>query len=129
MALFSLSNTELEEENPAFSKQAIVAKLLDRPKKLLATILIANNAINITSVLIFSILAEVWFGGLETEWLRFVLEVGAVTFLILLFGEIFPKVYANRNPIGFANFMAIPLNVLDKICQFKCLRQLRYGYI
>ncbi|SCY35968.1 protein involved in gliding motility GldE [Nonlabens sp. Hel1_33_55] len=121
VALFSLSNTELEEDNPAFSKKAIVAKLLDRPKKLLATILIANNAINITSVLIFSILAEVWFGGLETEWIRFVLEVGAVTFLILLFGEIFPKVYANRNPIGFANFMAIPLNVLDKLFSFMSL--------
>nr|WP_105983344.1 gliding motility-associated protein GldE [Nonlabens agnitus] len=121
VALFSLSNTELEEDNPSFPKQAIVAKLLDRPKKLLATILIANNAINITSVLIFSILAEVWFGGLETEWLRFLLEVGVVTFLILLFGEIFPKVYANRNPIGFANFMALPLNVLDKLFSFMSL--------
>nr|WP_082438511.1 gliding motility-associated protein GldE [Nonlabens sp. YIK11] len=121
VALFSLSSTELEEDNPSFPKQAIVAKLLDRPKKLLATILIANNAINITSVLIFSILAEVWFGGLETEWLRFLLEVGVVTFLILLFGEIFPKVYANRNPIGFANFMALPLNVLDKLFSFMSL--------
>lgn len=121
VAMFSLSNTELEEENTSFPKRAIVAKLLDRPKKLLATILIANNAINITSVLIFSILANVWFGGLETEWLRFVLEVGVVTFLILLFGEIFPKVYANRNPIGFANFMAIPLNILDKLFSFMSL--------
>ena len=121
VALFSLSNSDLEEENPSFSKRAIVAKLLDRPKKLLATILIANNAINISSVLIFSILAEVWFGGLEAEWLRFVLEVGVVTFLILLFGEIFPKVYANRNPIGFANFMALPINVLDKLFSFMSL--------
>lgn len=121
VAMFSLSNTELEEDNKAFPKRDIVAKLLDRPKKLLATILIANNAINITSVLIFSILAQVWFGGLETEWIRFVLEVGVVTFLILLFGEIFPKVYANRNPIGFANFMALPLNVLDKVFSFMSL--------
>lgn len=121
VALFSLSTNDLTEENPTFSKQAIVAKLLDRPKKLLATILIANNAINITSVLIFSILAQVWFSGIETEWIRFVIEVGAVTFLILLFGEIFPKVYANRNPIGFANFMAIPLNVLDKLFSFMSL--------
>jgi len=121
VALFSLSNTELEEPDPNFPRQEMVAKLLDRPKKLLATILIANNAINITSVLIFSILAQVWFGGLENEVLRFVIEVGAVTFLILLFGEIFPKVYANRNPKGFANFMAIPLNVLDKLFSFMSL--------
>nr|WP_084217733.1 gliding motility-associated protein GldE [Nonlabens marinus] len=121
VALFSLSNTELEEQDVKFPRREIVAKLLDRPKKLLATILIANNAINITSVLIFSILAEVWFSGLENEVLRFVIEVGAVTFLILLFGEIFPKVYANRNPIGFANFMAVPLNVLDKLFSFMSL--------
>jgi gliding motility-associated protein GldE len=121
VACFSLSNTELEEPDPAFPRREMVAKLLNRPKKLLATILIANNAINITSVLIFSILAEDWFSGIESEVLRFVIEVGAVTFLILLFGEIFPKVYANRNPIGFANFMAIPLNVLDKLFSFMSL--------
>jgi len=121
VALFSLSTTELEEADPRFPRREMVAKLLDRPKKLLATILIANNAINITSVLIFSILAQVWFGGIENDIVKFVIEVGAVTFLILLFGEIFPKVYANRNPIGFANFMAIPLNVLDKLFSFMSL--------
>jgi gliding motility-associated protein GldE len=121
VAFFSLSTTELEDENTAFPKRAMVAKLLDRPKKLLATILIANNAINITSVLIFSILAQVWFESITNEILQFTLEVVVVTFLILLFGEIFPKVYANRNPIGFANFMAVPLNVLDKIFSFMSL--------
>ncbi len=121
VALFSLSNTDLEEPHPQFARQHIVVKLLDRPKKLLATILIANNAINITSVLIFSILAEDWFNALDVEWVRFILEVGVVTFLILLFGEIFPKVYANRNPIVFANFMAVPLRVLDKLFSFMSL--------
>ncbi len=121
VALFSLSSAELEEPNPHFPRQHLVVALLDRPKKLLATILIANNAINITSVLIFSILAQDWFSSLDTVWLRFVLEVGVVTFLILLFGEIFPKVYANRNPIAFANFMAVPLRVLDKLFSFMSL--------
>lgn len=128
VAFFTLSSTELDDENEDFSRRSVVKKLLDRPKKLLATILIANNAINITSVLIFGILSELWFVNIEPIAvdvgfqfdldIRFVLEVVVITFLILLFGEIFPKVYANRNPKGFASFMAIPLNILDKIFSF-----------
>ena len=128
VAFFTLSSTELDDENEDFPRRSVVKKLLDRPKKLLATILIANNAINITSVLIFGILSESWFANIEPVAvdfgfqfdldIRFVLEVVVITFLILLFGEIFPKVYANRNPKGFASFMAIPLNILDKIFSF-----------
>lgn len=121
VALFSLETTDLEEELPDFPRRELVAKLLARPKKLLATILIANNAINITTVLIFSILSDSWFASIGTEWLRFVLEVVIATFLILLFGEILPKVYANRNAMKFANFMAIPLNILDKLFSFLSL--------
>ncbi len=121
VAFFSLTSSELEEPNEAFTKQNVVSKLLERPKKLLATILIANNAINITSVLIFSLLGEQWFADIETGWIRFALEVLFATFLILLFGEIFPKVYANRNPIGFSNFMAVPLKVLDVLFSFLSL--------
>ena len=128
VAFFTLSTTELDDENEDFPRRSVVKKLLDRPKKLLATILIANNTINITSVLIFGILSETWFANIEPVAIdfgfqfdldiRFVLEVVVITFLILLFGEIFPKVYANRNPKGFASFMAIPLNILDKIFSF-----------
>lgn len=121
VALFSLETTDVEEDQPDFPRREIVAKLLARPKKLLATILIANNAINITTVLIFSILANSWFRAIETQWLRFVLEVVIATFLILLFGEILPKVYANRNAMKFANFMAVPLSVLDKLFSFLSL--------
>ncbi|WP_405350805.1 gliding motility-associated protein GldE [Nonlabens sp. Asnod3-H03] len=121
VALFSLETIDLEDEHVDFPRRELVAKLLARPKKLLATILIANNAINITTVLIFSILADSWLDSIDTEWLRFVLEVVIATFLILLFGEILPKVYANRNAMQFANFMAIPLNILDKIFSFLSL--------
>ncbi|WP_438962682.1 gliding motility-associated protein GldE [Nonlabens sp.] len=121
VALFSLETIDLEEDQENFPRREQVAKLLDRPKKLLATILIANNAINITTVLIFSILADSWLSTVETEWLRFILEVVIATFLILLFGEILPKVYANRNAVKFANFMAIPLSVLDKLFSFLSL--------
>lgn len=121
VAFFSLETTDLEDEDDRFPRRELVAKLLARPKKLLATILIANNAINITTVLIFSILASSWFSTIETEWLRFLLEVVIATFLILLFGEILPKVYANRNAVKFANFMAVPLNVLDTLFSFLSL--------
>lgn len=128
VALFSLETTDLEDENENFTRRDLVAKLLTRPKKLLATILIANNAINITTVLIFTVLADSWFNNISNLTLlgievnvRFILEVIIVTFLILLFGEILPKVYANRNSVKFANFMAIPLNVLDKLFSFLSL--------
>ncbi|WP_298310980.1 gliding motility-associated protein GldE [uncultured Aquimarina sp.] len=124
VSLFSLtpSDLKLEGEDPTVS-QKIISKLLSRPKKLLATILVANNFINIAIVLLFDTLGEIYFKGLDDiivpglEWLsvRFVVEVGLVAFLILLFGEILPKIYASRNNVKFANFMARPLRVLDWI--------------
>lgn len=116
VAFFSLSQTDLNGEQEAnTSKGNIIVKLLDKPKKLLATILVANNAINIAIVLLFSTLSNVLFGSIPEGIWRFILEVGVVTFLILLFGEIIPKIYANRNSKKFAHFMAYPLRFLDVI--------------
>jgi len=116
VALFSLSVTDLnEEENSNTVRGNIISKLLKKPKKLLATILIANNFINIAAVLLFSSLGDYMFGAIENKQLRFAIEVGVVTFLILLFGEILPKVYASRNKIKFSHFMAYPLKALDAI--------------
>ncbi|MGP1992042.1 gliding motility-associated protein GldE [Zobellia laminariae] len=114
VAFFGLSQTEVNEiaENKSV-KGNIIIKLLERPKKLLATILIANNAINIGVVLLFSNIGNSLFANVELEWVRFLLEVVVATFLILMFGEILPKVYANRNRIAFAHLMSYPLNVLD----------------
>jgi putative hemolysin len=83
---------------------------LERPRKLLATILITNNFINILIVLLFASLAETLFGDFNISLdlyffavpIRFLLEVMLVTFLILLFGEVLPKVYASRNALLFA---------------------------
>ena len=61
-------------------------------------------------------MTEILFSGITTEYnLRFILEVGVVTFLILLFGEILPKIYASRNKVKFAKFMAYTLNILDTL--------------
>ncbi|SRX52364.1 gliding motility-associated protein GldE [Aequorivita sp. CIP111184] len=121
VAFFSLTPSDFEtnEEKAIAKKLGIVQRLLARPKKLLATILVANNFINIAIVLIFDSLSDALFSGIESNFfgidIRFIVEVGVVTFFILLFGEILPKVYANRNRISFAVFMAQPLNVLDTL--------------
>ncbi|RZS99582.1 gliding motility-associated protein GldE [Aquimarina brevivitae] len=117
VALFSLTPNDLRDNQTSKNIGAITL-LLSRPKKLLATILVANNLINIAIVLLFDSIGQVLFADLDImAWgiinVRFVVEVGVVTFLILLFGEILPKVYASRNKVKFAIFMARPLQVLD----------------
>ena len=121
VAFFSLTPSDFEtnEEKGIAKKLGIVQRLLARPKKLLATILVANNFINIAIVLLFDSLSDDLFSGIKSNFygidVRFIVEVGVVTFFILLFGEILPKIYANRNRISFAVFMAQPLNVLDTL--------------
>lgn len=114
VALFSLTRKDIEtDELLQSNKVEIITKLLERPKKLLATILVANNFINIAIVLIFAFLGDSLFSSVESIVLQFVLEVIVITFLILLFGEILPKIYASRNSLKFSMFMAYPLKVLD----------------
>ncbi|WP_418602211.1 gliding motility-associated protein GldE [Hwangdonia sp.] len=114
VALFSLTRADIDEGLAANSKRIqIIAKLLERPKKLLATILVSNNFINIAIVILFAYLGGNLFNAIASPVLKFAIEVIIVTFLILLFGEILPKIYANRNKLKFASFMAYPLRVLD----------------
>lgn len=114
VALFSLTRTDIEHAQEGESKHIkIILQLLERPKKLLATILVANNFINIAVVILFAYLGDFMFGNVTNATLKFILEVIVVTFLILLFGEILPKIYASRNNLKFAGIMAYPLKVLD----------------
>lgn len=115
VAFFSLSKASLDAlEKEKQSSGKLVFQLLDNPKKLLATILITNNFINILIVLLFSVLGEIFFAGLEQR-IRFLIEVVLITFLILLFGEVLPKVYATRNSLGFSLFMSRPITALNKL--------------
>jgi gliding motility-associated protein GldE len=119
IAFFSLSKSEIDSAlNDKRNNISIVKELLDKPKKLLATILIANNFINILFIIIFSYVSDIFFIGVESTAIKFLLEVVLVTFLILLFGEVLPKVYANRNALKFALFMAKPLKVLNSMLAF-----------
>ncbi|MBO3117933.1 gliding motility-associated protein GldE [Winogradskyella sp. DF17] len=114
VALFSLTKANIDEglDNKSVPMK-IIADLLKKPKKLLATILVANNFINIAIVLLFAFIGETLFHNISNTLARFLLEVVSATFLILLFGEIIPKIYASRNSIKFSSFMARPLKVLD----------------
>lgn len=120
VALFSLKPSDFEvDESKMSSREKVLVKLLDKPKKLLATILIANNFINIAIVLIYSSISYLFSVAQDVSLLgislNFIIDIVVVTFLLLLFGEIFPKVYANRNNVKFSHFMAYPLLVLDKL--------------
>jgi len=116
VAYFSLSKADLEKENNKNINQ--VRELLEGPKKLLATILISNNFINILFILLFTYVGDYYFGNMSSELFKFLLEIVLVTFLILLFGEVLPKIYANRNPYGFAAFMAKPMLFLNSMLSF-----------
>jgi len=113
VALFGLSQTDVNEmQESDSSRSKLIVQLLEKPQKLLATILITNNAINIGVVLLFSSIGNTIFAGIDGTF-RFLLEVVVATFLILMFGEILPKIYANRNRVQFSHFMAVPLKGLN----------------
>ena len=119
IAFFSLTKEDITKATESKNRnQKVVVKLLEKPQKLQAAILIANNVINIMTVLIFVYLGEYLFDWVESVLLKFLIEVILVTFLILLFGEVLPKVYATRNSLKFASFMALPISVTNAALTF-----------
>lgn len=116
VALFSLTQKDLVElAQKNASKSIVINQLLEKPKKLLATILIANNFLHIAIVILFSFSLDKVFSAITIPVLKFIVEVVLVAFLILLFGEVLPKVYANRNNMKFASFIAYPILLLNKL--------------
>ena len=114
VALFSLSKSQIQSQRNS-SYIELLKKLLSNPNKLLATILVANNFINIAIVILFTQIGSVLFESMTSTVLKFILEVILATFLILLFGEILPKIYASRNNLAFSKFVTYPLLLLDII--------------
>jgi len=116
VALFSLTpqnRNDLAQKNA--SKANSINELLSKPKKTLATILVANNFLHISIVILFSFSLDTVFSTIASPILKFIVEVVLVTFLILLFGEVLPKIYASRNNVKFALFIIYPLLFLDKL--------------
>ncbi|WP_445715516.1 gliding motility-associated protein GldE [Flavobacterium sp.] len=116
VALFSLSQKDIDDiSNEDYNSGTLISKLLEKPKRLLATILVANNFVNIAVVILFSSISGRLFNSIESTVLRFTVEVVLVTFFLLLFGEVLPKIYANRNNMVFARKVAIPISILNNI--------------
>jgi len=117
VAFFSVGPSDketLENEKSTNSKRILL--LLARPQRLLATILIANNLVNIGIVVLSSFIIAMWmdFTGYPV-WVPIAIQLGAVTFLLLLIGEVFPKVYATLNILRLCRIMSAPLVVLSNL--------------
>jgi gliding motility-associated protein GldE len=119
VAFFSLTSTDLKKANNSKNKNLqITYSLRNNPRRLLAALLVSNNFINIAIVLLFSSFGNAFYLKSFPFWINFIIEVSVITLFILLFGEILPKVYANRNPISFSKKMALPVQFLDKYIFF-----------
>jgi putative hemolysin len=118
VAYFSFRPEDIEKFKSTKSKQAKSAlKLYNKPEKLLSTVLVANNTINIAIVLLAAFISSRLFDFSSEPVIGFIVNVVVITFLLLFFGEVMPKVYASRNHVAVALFMAHPLTLLEKIFQ------------
>ena len=101
IAFFSLSPADLEAMDPDKTPlDMLVQKLRDDSERTLATILITNNLVNVTIIMLCNYIFNSLFTFGE-EWLQFLCVTILLTFLLLLFGEIIPKVYSRKNPLAF----------------------------
>jgi putative hemolysin len=116
VAYFSMRPIDLEKLKNSKSKRSMaVLKLYNMPEKLLSTVLVANNFVNIAIVILSAYLSNRSFDFSSDPVFGFIIQVVIITFLLLFFGEIMPKVYATKNHVSLALFMAYPLLILEKI--------------
>lgn len=114
VAFFSIDPKKWNKKEEKISYK-LIGKLLEKPNKLLATILIANNFVNVGIIILSTYITSNVFNFESAPILKFVIQVVAVTFLLLMLGELIPKVFANQNPLKFARIMARPLMFLNKL--------------
>jgi gliding motility-associated protein GldE len=116
VAYFSLSPTDKQnlEDRDTRNSRAVL-ELIRKPVRLLGTILITNNFINVGIVIISSFVMNRLINFGTSKTLQFMTQVVIVTFILLLFGEILPKLYANLYASRFAQFMAYPLKFFEKL--------------
>ena len=123
VAYFSLSPSQLKYlEDNGYEK---ARNLQQKPNRLLATILISNNFVNVAIVVLSTYLVNSLFDFSAYPTLGFIIQVIVVTFVILLAGEIIPKLYANRSQLNMVIFMAGPLTFLSRL--FRPLSALLIG--
>lgn len=115
ISFFSITPQQAEELDDQ-GKDGAIKRLLDMPDRLLATILIANNLVNVTIVVLMGFaLASVFTEEMMPSWAIFLLQTVLLTFLILLFGEILPKLMANTNPMRWARFAVGGISAMTKL--------------
>ena len=116
VAFFSLGAKDKEElKQHNHSTDKVTLRHLGRAEYLLATILTANNFINVGIVLLSAHLTNSLFDFSQQPVFGFVIQTIVITFILLLFGEILPKIYANNHALSFARIMANPLQILGRI--------------
>ena len=125
-AFFSLGPNEKETLKHEDSKAAkTVLKLLENPKELLATLLISNNFVNVGIVILSSYILNNFNDVLpENRTLRFIIEVIGITFMLLLIGEVIPKIYSTKNSLPIARAMALPIMTLKAVPPLSWLKEL-----
>ena len=114
ISFFSLSPNHDDEVEESKKRDEII-RLLDNPDRLLATILIANNMVNVAIVVLTTYALSPLFAGLSAL-VSFLVQSVLLTFFILLFGEILPKLIANNKPVAWAEFAAPILSGIVKLC-------------
>ena len=117
IAFFSLTRADLDAlEESKSSRDKQIIRLVNDPERLLATILIINDFVNVGIVMLFNFfLMDIIHFGEGAEWLEFLLFTVVLTFLLLLFGEVMPKIYSKSNTLKFARFSIMPLVVLSRL--------------
>lgn len=114
-AFFSISPKKLNDNKGLKNFEKKISSLLEQPRRLLSTILIKNTFLNIGIIVLGVFIAEKFFNPEIPQIWVFIIEIVVLTFLLLVFGEIMPKLYAGHFPHKFVLFMVKPLFVLDKI--------------
>ena len=115
-AFFAITPAQLMDlKDSRSTSEKLIYQLLHKPKGLLATLLIAINFVNIAIVVLSSLLISLVFNFTAHESLGFVIQVVAVTFVIVLFCEVLPKVYAQQNALRTAKVSVFPVYILDKV--------------
>ncbi len=116
VAFFSLSPGDIDKLESSKSNQAKrVIALHQRPEHLLGTVLVVNNFINIGVVILSSYIANSIIDFSQAKVIGFLIQVVFITFILLLFGEIIPKVYAHQYAVKFALFMSGTILFLEKV--------------
>lgn len=129
IAFFSLTFKDINmlrtKKQPAYRR---IVNLLEQPKTLLASMLISNSFVNIGIVLISNILIDSWISSFSLSfWPIFLIKVVSVTFLLLLFGEVLPKVWATHHKIWFAASASLIIEIFSSIFYRFSKRMVRYS--